>query len=167
MRLAKGTRSPGLPTPGRLAPCTSQPDARAVHSTAKRATLMACADSMSEPDASHELEAALQQTEGDAEAGLKAAAAVTKSLKRFRQLVHEGNLRDVGAALSAVDQGVAALREQVTTTAERWAFDETSYFATGAYTRELLETATRMGLPMFEQDDRLYCYPSLLRVLPA
>ncbi len=122
---------------------------------------------MNAGDSAHNFEAALQQTEGDAEAGLKAAAAVTKSLKRFRQLVHEGNLRDVAAALIAVDQSVAALREQVATTAERWTFDETSYFATGAYTRELLETATRMGVPMFEQDDRLYCYPSLLRVLPA
>ena len=37
----------------------------------------------------------------------------------------------------------------------------------GAYTRELLETAARVRVAMFEQDERLYCYPSLVQVLPA
>jgi hypothetical protein len=122
---------------------------------------------MSENDTEQRLEAALQQTETDADASLKAVAAVTKSLKRFRQLVHDGNLREMKAALSAVEQTTQALERQVTATAERWDFDETSYFAGGAYSRELLETAARMQVAIFEQDERLYCYPSLVRVLAA
>lgn len=122
---------------------------------------------MSENDTAQHLEAALQQTEADADASLKAVAAVTKSLKRFRQVVHDGNLREMKAALSAVEQTTQALQQQVTATAERWDFDETSYFGSGAYSREVLETAARMQVAIFEQDERLYCYPSLVRVLAS
>jgi hypothetical protein len=118
-------------------------------------------------DTQRRLEPALRQTEADADASLKAAAAVSKALKRFRSVVHDGNLRELKAALAAVEQSVDALREQVSAARAGWRFDEASYFASGAYTRELLETAEHMQLPIFEQDDRLYCYPSLVRILPA
>jgi hypothetical protein len=130
-------------------------------------SLSACELDMRENDTAQHLEAALQQTETDADASLKAVAAVTKSLKRFRQVVHDGNLREMKAALSAVEQTTHALQQQVTATVDRWDFDETSYFASGAYTRELLETAARMQLAIFEQDEQLYCYPSLVRVLAS
>ena len=118
-------------------------------------------------DTSEHLEAALQRTESDADASLKAAAAVTRALKRFRLVVHDGNLRELKTALVAVEQSVDALQQQVAATSERWEFDETRYFASGAYIRELLDTAQRMRVAMFEQDEQLYCYPSLVRVLPA
>lgn len=113
------------------------------------------------------LEEALQQTEADADASLKTAAAVSRSLKRLRTVVHEGNLREVHTALSAAEQSVEALHQQVTRTVQGWDFDEASYFSSGAYIDELLTTAARMQVAIFEQDDRLYCYPSLLRVLPS
>jgi hypothetical protein len=122
---------------------------------------------MSQNDVGRHLEVALQQTETDADASLKALSAVTKSLKRFRQLAHDGNLRDMKAALSAVEQTTQALQQQVTMTVQHWDFDETSYFASGAYSRELLETAARLQVAIFEQDERLYCYPSLVRVLAS
>jgi hypothetical protein len=122
---------------------------------------------MSEKDTAQHLEAALQQTNTDADTSLKAVAAVTKSLKRFRQIVHDGNLREMKAALSAVEQTTQALQQQVAATVGGWDFDETSYFASGAYTRELLETAARMQVTIFEQDEQLYCYPSLVRVLAS
>ena len=66
-----------------------------------------------------------------------------------------------------MEQATDALHQQVAATVQRWDFDEASYFADGAYTRELLETAARLRVAMFEQDERLYCYPSLVQVLPA
>ena len=45
---------------------------------------------MNENDTAEHLEAALQRTETDADASLKAAAAVTRALKRFRLVVHDG-----------------------------------------------------------------------------
>jgi hypothetical protein len=122
---------------------------------------------LSTTDDSPSLEQALQRTEADADASLRAAASMTRALKRFRSVIHQGNLRDRQAALQAVDQALAALAEQVEDTRSGWDFPEASYFADGAYTRELLATAERMNLVVFEQDDRLYCYPSLIRVLPS
>jgi hypothetical protein len=113
------------------------------------------------------LETALRKTEADTEASLKAAAAVTRSLKRVRTVLRDGNVRELAAALAAVEQTMQALQQQVAMTGSRWDFDEAGYFASGGYTRELLATAQRLGLDIFEQDDRLYCYPSLVRVLPG
>jgi hypothetical protein len=113
------------------------------------------------------LETALRKTEADTESSLKAAAAVTRSLKRVRALLRDGNVRELSAALAAVEQTLQALQHQVARTGSGWDFDEAGYFASGDYTRELLATAQRMGLAIFEQDDRLYCYPSLVRVLPG
>jgi hypothetical protein len=118
-------------------------------------------------DASHELEAALLQTEADADASLRTATAATRSLKRLRAVVHDGNLREMRAALVAAEQSVEALRQQVERTVNAWQLDEASYFNSGAYTAELLATAERMQLSIYEQDDRMYCYPSLLRVLAS
>ena len=118
-------------------------------------------------DASQRLEGALQQTEADADSSLRSAAATARALKRLRAVVHDGNLRELRAALSAAQQSVEALQQQVATTVGGWDFDEAAYFGSGAYTEELLATASAMRLAMYEQDDRLYCFPSLLRVLPA
>jgi len=118
-------------------------------------------------DASQGLEVALQQTEAEADASLKTAAIASRSLKRLRAVVHDGNLREVRSALAAAEQSVEALRYQVARTVSGWSLDEASYFNSGAYTAELLATAERMQLSIYEQDDRLYCYPSLLRVLPS
>jgi hypothetical protein len=39
-------------------------------------------------------------------------------------------------------------------------------FASGAYTKELLAAAADAGIAMFEDDERLLCYPSIIRLLP-
>ena len=41
------------------------------------------------------------------------------------------------------------------------------YLASGDYAKELLATAAAAGVAMFEEDERLLCYPSLVRVLPG
>jgi hypothetical protein len=117
-------------------------------------------------DAQH-LESTLQRTEADAEASMRSAAAAARALKRLRAVVHDGNLREVKSALAAAQQSIEMLQQQVATTINGWDFDEAEYFSSGAYTDELLATAKRMRVAIYEQDDRLYCYPSLLRVLPA
>ena len=63
------------------------------------------------------------------------------------------------AALSAVEQTTQALQQQVSRDRRHWDFDETSYFASGAYTRELLETAARMQVAIFEQDEQSVLLP--------
>lgn len=111
------------------------------------------------------LEQALAKTEAEAEGALKAAAGVTKALKRFRSAAQAGNLRELGPAMTAAEQAVAGLRQELARVHDGWDFDEEAYFANGAFQRELLETGRRLDVRIFEQDDRLYCYPALIRVL--
>lgn len=113
------------------------------------------------------LEQALARTEADADAALKAAAAVTTALKRFRAAAHVGNLRELRPAVASAEQALDALRRQLDEAKGGWDFDEEAYFADGDFARELLETARRENVRIFELDDRLYCYPALIRVLPG
>jgi hypothetical protein len=111
------------------------------------------------------LENALSRTEGDAETTLRAAAGVTTVLKRCRVAARNGNLRDLRAALDAAEQSVVALQQQIAALRAGWDFDEDGYFAGGAYQREVRDTAEGMGVAIYERDERLYCYPSLVRLL--
>ncbi len=111
------------------------------------------------------LEDALARTESDAESALKAASAVAVSLKRLRGATRVGDLREIRRAMDAAEQSIAALRQQFANTAEGWDFDEEEYLAGGAYLEELVRTAQRQGLNIYQQDDQIYSYPSLVRVL--
>ncbi len=113
------------------------------------------------------LEQALAGTEADVEATLKAAAAVTTTLKKARAAARVGNLRDLRQTLASAEQNLAHLRQQLANARDGWEFDEDAYFGNGDFPRELLRTAERMNVRMFELDDRLYCYPTLVRVSPA
>ncbi|MGH2353116.1 MAG: hypothetical protein ACRDJN_16035 [Chloroflexota bacterium] len=112
------------------------------------------------------LEDALAKTESDSESVLKTAAAVNASLKRVRAAAQAGDLRALGSAMDATEQAITALRQEFATTKHGWDFNEDAYFSNGAFSRELREMAQQMDLRVFEQDDRLYCYPALIRVLP-
>lgn len=120
---------------------------------------------MGMPDAS--LEEALARTEGDAEASLKASSAVAASLKRLRSAARAGDFREIRRSLESAGQAIAALDQQLANTAEGWDFDEEEYLANGGFLEELVETAQRQGLSLYRQDEQVYSYPSLLRVLPA
>lgn len=113
------------------------------------------------------LEDALARAESDADSSLKAASAVVVSLKRLRAATRTGDLREVRRAMESAQQSIVALGQQFSNTAEGWDFDEEGYLSSGAYLEELLQMAQRQGLSLYQQDDQIYCYPSLVRVLPA
>ncbi|MPZ15569.1 MAG: hypothetical protein GEU73_14305 [Chloroflexi bacterium] len=112
------------------------------------------------------LEQALARSEADADAALKAAASVSQALKKLRAAARDGNLRELRPAIAAAEQAMIELRQQVANAEEGWDFDEDGYLGSPAFMRELVETARGMNVRIFEQDDRLYCYPALVRVLP-
>jgi len=112
------------------------------------------------------LEQALAKTEADAVAALKAADAVVRSLRRFRAAAKVGNLRELRSSVETVEKGMAALRQQFINAKEGWTFDEESYFAGGLYSQEIITAGKQNGVSIFERDDRLYCYPVLIRVSP-
>src|SRR3990172_8317627 len=113
------------------------------------------------------LEKTLAKTEADADATLKAATAAVSSLKKFRTAAQTGNLRELRKTIETAEQAITALRQQFTNAKEDWNFDEETYLSNKAFTSEILESAEQTGLKIFEQDDRLYCYPFLIRVLPG
>jgi hypothetical protein len=112
------------------------------------------------------LETALAATELDADAALKAAAAAVAAVKRVRTAAHVGNLRDLLPAITAAEEALARLEQRLAATRAGWDFDEETYFGSGQFQRELLETAAQMNVRIYEQDERLYAYPALVRVLP-
>jgi hypothetical protein len=119
-----------------------------------------------ETDGALSLERALAQTQSDADAVMKAAAAVSAAVKRLRTAAQVGNLREMGPSITAAEQAITALSQQFANAKDGWDFDEDAYFGNGSFIRELQETADRLSVQIYEQDDRLYCYPTLVRVLP-
>ncbi len=113
------------------------------------------------------LEAALEDTGQQVEVTLRAAVALTRELKKAKAAAALGQLRELRRALASA----SAFAGEVATDAERAAgsldIDEQEYLASGSFTKELLELAAARNVSMFEADDRLLCYPSLLRVLPG
>ena len=110
------------------------------------------------------LEQALSKTEADAEATLTAANAVLGSLRKFRASAKVGNLRELHSSIESAERAMALLRQQFANAKEGWNFDEERYFVDGRYSKELVGTGQQMGVRIFERDDRLYCYPALIRV---
>lgn len=112
------------------------------------------------------LEEALAKTESDADAACKAATTTVSSLKKFRAAAHSGDLRELRKTIEAADQAITALRQQFANAKEGWDFDEEAYLSGRDFLSEILQTAKQVGVKVFEQDDRLYCYPFLIRILP-
>ena len=98
---------------------------------------------------------------------LKTAAAVTRDLRRALAGARTGQIRDARKALAAAQATATALAEQARALHDGFDFDEQAYLASGAYTKELLVAAEAKGVTMFEEDDRLLCYPSLVRVVAS
>lgn len=113
------------------------------------------------------LEAALAGVERQAEGALKTVGAATTQLRKARAAAKVGQLRDLRKALAAAEALSAELAESVASLHSAFDLDEQEYLASGEYVKELLETAQGAGVAMFEEDDRLMCYPSLVRVLAA
>lgn len=117
-------------------------------------------------DSSISLEQALFRTEAKADAAVKAANLVVISLKKFRTAAQTGNLRELLRTIENVDQAIIELSQKFTDAQRSWVFDEETYLSGRNFPSEILATAERVGVKIFEQDDRLYCYPFIIRILP-
>lgn len=115
----------------------------------------------------HTLETALERTQRDTEAALRAAEGLVAALKRARRGAQEGRLQELRRTLDALDGEVTSVVQLVKNLRGGWEFDEEAYFADGGYASELIDVGRDQGVHVFEADGLLYCYPSLLRLLPA
>lgn len=112
-------------------------------------------------------EAALSLTQGKAEAALKAAGTVTRELRKARAAAVNGQVRDLRRALEAAAGLAEELRASAQEARDSFDIDETSYLASGEYAKELLAMAPECGVALYEEDERLLSYPSIVRVLPG
>jgi hypothetical protein len=112
------------------------------------------------------LEAALTRTEGQLDAALKVTAAQLRELKKAKQCAARGQLRDLRRALTAASSLSAQASRAAEESAASFELDEEEHLASGAYAEELLAAAAAQDVAMSEADDRLLCYPSLIKVLP-
>jgi hypothetical protein len=113
------------------------------------------------------LEEALAATEAEAEAAVKAAGAVLRELKRVKAAATVGAVRDLRRGLAAAAEQAEELAARAGRLQASYDVDEAEQLSSGDYTKELLAAAEEADVGLFEEGDRLLCYPSVIRVLPG
>lgn len=113
------------------------------------------------------MEATLAATEREVDAALRSATATVRELKRALGAARTGHVRDLRKSLIAARDAAGGLADGTRLLADGFQFDEHAYLSSGGYVKELLVEAEARGLAIVEDDERLLCYPSLLRVLPS
>jgi hypothetical protein len=98
---------------------------------------------------------------------LRAANVAVRELKRALASARTGQVRDLRKALTAARTAAAGLADGTRALEDGFDFDDQAYLGSGAYVKELLAEAEARGVVIVEDDDRLLCYPSLLRLLPG
>src|SRR5206468_352132 len=112
-------------------------------------------------------ESALSAAQGDAEGALRSAASLTRELRKAKAAAATGQVREYRRALGVVAGLLDELSTAVREAQASFDIDETAYLASGDYAKELLDLAAERGVAMFEEDERLLCYPSIVRVVPG
>ncbi|MDT5031601.1 MAG: hypothetical protein QOC94_1772 [Actinoplanes sp.] len=124
--------------------------------------------SAGQPYSAESVESVLVATERALDDALRGANATVRELKRALGAARTGQVRDLRKALAAARAAADGLSTGTHTLEDTFDFDERAYLASGGYVKELLAEAAAQGLAIIEgDDDRLLCYPSLLRVLPG
>jgi len=113
------------------------------------------------------MEATLAATEREVDAALRRATATVRELKRALGAARSGHIRDLRKSLSAARDAAGELADGAGALADSFDFDDQAYLSSGGYVKELLAEAEVRGLSIVEDDDRLLCYPSLLRIVPG
>lgn len=113
------------------------------------------------------LESALIKTEADAASALKAGQTAVAQLKKLKRTASLGQLKELRSAIQAAETAVATLSQQVANTRDGWIYNDEEYFSNGRFVTEVIDTARKSGLDIFERAGRVYCFPLIIRVSPS
>jgi hypothetical protein len=113
------------------------------------------------------LEDTLAAAERELDSALRSAAAVTRELRKALAGARNGQIRDARKALAGARAAAAALGAETQVLSDGFDPGEQEYLASGGYVKELLAAAEARGVKIFEEEDRLLCYPSVVRMLPG
>jgi hypothetical protein len=111
-------------------------------------------------------EEAMAASERAVDAAVRTATATLRELRRARASAKAGQIRELRRALAAAESAATAVAEETRAARAGFDLDDQEYLASGGYAKELLEAASSAGVAMFEEDERLLCYPSLVRIVP-
>ena len=116
---------------------------------------------------SNSLEEALSTFERDAASAVKTLNAVLREVKRLQAAAAVGDLRALRSGVETSARLGDQAAETVRDLRNGWQFDETAYFESGEFTKEVLGQAAEDDLQAFESDDRLLSYPVIVQIVPA
>jgi len=113
------------------------------------------------------LEEALGDVEAEVDVALKATAALARELKKAKAAAAGGTVRDLRRSLDAAGTLVDEAAAAVSAGEQGWDIDAGEHMASGAWAKEVIALAAEQGLTVTESDERLVCYPSLVKVVPG
>ena len=114
-------------------------------------------------------EQACHDTETAAASTLKSATELAKLARALQKAAKEGNIGAIKRGASRLDGALDTLRQEVANAVATWPFEdggETEYLKEH-YAVELRSVAEKNGLAIYERDDRLIAYPSIVRIFPG
>lgn len=106
----------------------------------------------------------LTQIEKDLTEVSKTAAQLAALAKKAKTAATVGELRKLAKSLDDLGPLESELRQRVANLESDRSFDETAFMASDAYLKEIIDDAAKIQVRIYEQDGRLYCYPSLVSV---
>jgi hypothetical protein len=140
---------------------------RVSESSVSEPSLVESVDDLPTSETAESIESALAVTERALEEALRGANTAVRELKRALGAAHTGQIRDLRKALATAQATAGRLAADTQAAAESFTIDERAHLSSGGYVKELLAEAEARGLAIVEgDDDRLLCYPSLLRIIP-
>lgn len=107
------------------------------------------------------LEAALENGEKKAREVGRAAAALTREIRKVEMVLKQGRLRDWPRAVGNAEKSLQELERQV---AELKALEFDAILASGQLLNEIRQLGQEQGLAITERDGRLYCFPVIVRM---
>lgn len=116
------------------------------------------------------LESELLALEGVANQSLSELARLGKCIKQFSRCCRDGDLSGLRKARAEILNSLEQAQAQLEKLRDAWTYsekEEEQFFASGAYTQELISVAKSAGVVVLEQEGSLACFPSVLKVRPA
>jgi hypothetical protein len=108
-------------------------------------------------------------TERAAASAVRAATSLLSIARQMQKAAQEGNISSLRRASDRLSSSADIARQEVFNAVNTWPFspDAEEEYLRESYRSELLSLASGEGITLNQRDDRLICFPSILRVLPA
>ncbi len=113
------------------------------------------------------LESALEGLDAGLAEAAKSLKTATQAFKKAQEASRLGNLRDLNRLLSSAAAAADDYLRHIRGVGAAWTFEINGYVGSDAHLDELKKAAEQMGLRGARViDNRLYCYPNIIRADP-